>query len=80
MNISLFADYPDVLNIEQVRTALNIGKNAAYDLIRNRQLRYFKVGTSIRIPKQCLIDFVIDECYNDNLTNGQSVQHKEVRV
>lgn len=80
MENSLFTTYPDVLNIEQLRSALNIGRNAAYDLIRNNQIRYFKVGSSIRIPKKCLVDFVMGQCYNDCLTNGQSVDREEVRV
>lgn len=80
MEKTLFTTYPDVLNIEQLRSALNIGRNAAYDLIRKNQIRYFKVGSSIRIPKKCLVDFVMGQCYNDFLTNGQSVDRKEVRV
>ena len=74
MDLNIFMKYPDVLSVEQMRSALGVGRNAAYNLIKSKKIPYFRVGSSIRIPKQCLIDYIIGECYNSSLTNGQSVE------
>ena len=37
---------------------LDIGRNTAYELVRTKQIRSVKVGRQLRIPKQCLIDYL----------------------
>ena len=51
-------DYPDVLTVENVKEILQIGRKSAYRLIEQNKLRHFRIGTIIRIPKQCLIDYL----------------------
>lgn len=67
-----FASYPDVLTVNQLQEALNIGRNMAYGLISNNKIKHFTIGKSIRIPKKWLIDFVLSSCYDDQC-NGQVV-------
>ena len=66
----MFANYPDVLNIEQLQDALSIGRNTAYQLIKTEQIKSIRIGKSIRIPKKYLMDFVMPECYNINTAIG----------
>ena len=51
-------DYPDVLTVEQVKEILQIGRRSTYRLIEANEIRHFKIGTKIRIPKQCVIDYL----------------------
>ncbi len=59
----MFDSYPDVLTIPQLANALNIGTNKAYQLITDNELRFIRIGKSIRIPKCWLIEYI---------TNGQT--------
>ena len=74
---NLFNNFPDVLSVKQLQSALQIGRNKAYELIKNNTVKYFKVGKEIKIPKQFLIDYVVNSCYNGDAT-GKLQTHKEV--
>jgi len=60
----MFKDYPDVLTVEQFAEAIGIGKNKAYELIKNRVIGYKRIGRKILIPKCCLIDYMQSAMYN----------------
>lgn len=49
---------PLALSVEELATALNIGKNTAYDLVRSGQIQSVRVGRQIRIPKIALTAFL----------------------
>lgn len=51
----IFKDYPDVVTIEQLQKMLNIGRNSAYELVRNDAIKTVKVGTRYLIPKANVI-------------------------
>ena len=51
-------ELPLVLNIEILMAILNIGRNSAYELVRSGQIRSFRIGTQIRIPRQAVADFL----------------------
>ena len=51
----LFASYPDMLTVEQLAQALNIGRSMAYRLVRTGQVRSLRFGTAIRVPKTALV-------------------------
>lgn len=55
----MFDNYPDVLTVVDVKTALCIGKNAVYALIKNKQIKAIKIGNTYRIPKSNLIAYVM---------------------
>lgn len=56
----MFANYPDVVGVEQMCTMLGgIGKKTAYDLLKNGDIRYVKIGKSYKIPKICVIEYLI---------------------
>lgn len=60
----LFTQYPDILSINDLRSALGIGRTKAYELVGSGQIRSIKVGKSIRIPKTSLLDYVKESSYN----------------
>lgn len=52
------ADIGDLLSPIEVRKFLGIGKNAVYKLIQDNEIKHFKIGKNIKIPKQCLVEFI----------------------
>jgi len=57
----MFRNYPDILTVEEVCSALNIGKNTAYQLIKNGDLKSIRIGKVHKIPKIWLIEYVLGE-------------------
>ena len=48
----MFADYPDVVDVSGLQSMLgNIGKQKAYELVREGTIKAIKVGKLYRIPK-----------------------------
>ena len=60
----MFTQYPDIMSVNQLKSALGIGRNKAYELVRTGTIRSIKIGTAIRIPKTSLLDFVGENRYN----------------
>ena len=73
----MFNDYPDVLTIEDLQIALNIGRSTAYRLIRNGGIRHLRIGKNIKIPRRYLMDYIETACYNNTTATGESVQSEE---
>lgn len=54
----MFENFKDVLTINEACTALSMGKNTLYKLIKLGRLKCIQVGKKYLIPKVCLIDFI----------------------
>ena len=54
----MFREYPEVVTVENVMEMLGIGRNLAYDIIRNGRLKTVKIGKRYIIPKQSVINFL----------------------
>jgi len=54
----MFENYPEIITVDELREILFIGKNQAYNLLRNREIQAVKVGTVWRIPLKSVIDFL----------------------
>lgn len=48
--------------VQEIMKILDIGKNAAYQLVKEQKFKSMRIGTSIRISKDSF-----DEWLNDNL-------------
>lgn len=57
----MFRNEPDVLTVPEAAKLLRIGKNQAYELVRNGRLGAIKLGKKIIVPKLSLIDFCRNE-------------------
>ncbi len=56
---AMFSNYPDVVSIKELCTMLGgVGPKAAYRLLHNGDILYFRIGKAFRIPKQSVIDFL----------------------
>ena len=60
--IKMFANYPDVLGIKDLRQALGIGRAGAYKLLEAGKIQSFKIGNTYKIPKSALIEYVNQQC------------------
>ena len=61
----MFSNYPDVMSVGDLQSALGIGRTKAYELVNSGLFPVIRVGKSIRIPKKSLLDYVNRPVYND---------------
>lgn len=66
----MFNQYPDIMSVNDLRTALSIGRTKAYDLVHSGEIKSIKVGSAIRIPKKSLLDYLGLREYNQNEVDG----------
>lgn len=57
----MFRNEPDVLTVPEAAKLLRIGKNQAYELVKNGSLEAIKLGKKFIVPKPALIDFCQNE-------------------
>lgn len=74
--MDIFSSFPDIMSVKQMQAALQIGRNKAYDLIKDNSVKHFKVGKEIKIPKKFLVDYITASCYNGGAT-GKPQMMKE---
>lgn len=60
--IAMFAEYPDVVKVDELREMLGgISRKLAYKLLSDHEIRSVRVGRAYKIPKVCIIDYLIGE-------------------
>lgn len=57
-DLIMLNEYSEILTVEDVMEILNIGKNAAYDLFRNGEIKCFRLKNRWKVPKQAIIDYI----------------------
>lgn len=57
---TMFPEYPDIVTINQLRRMLGISRQFAYELIAKQKIKALKIGNAFKIPKVCVIDYIID--------------------
>lgn len=58
----MFTSYPDIVTISQMRKMLGgIGVSLAYKLLKQRKIRSLKIGREYKIPKSCIIEYLLEE-------------------
>ncbi len=63
MEDNLLADYSDILNVEELRQVLKLGRTAVYKLLSKGDIKSVKIGNSYRIPKKYVIDYLYNNVY-----------------
>ena len=57
----LFTNYPDIVDISQMRKMLgNIGITLAYKLLKEKRIKSIKIGREYRVPKSCIIEYLLN--------------------
>jgi len=49
---------PIVMTVPEMAEILQIGRNAAYDLVKSGAVRSIRIGRNIRIPQAALLDYL----------------------
>ena len=57
----MFTEYPDIVNIVQLKEMLGIGITLAYRLVRNKTIKALKVGRQYKIPKRNVIAYLTNQ-------------------
>lgn len=57
-NNKSFSDYEELISIDDVCDALNIGKNTAYDLLKSGEIKSFRIGRVWKIPKASMQEYI----------------------
>ena len=59
---SMFENYPDVVEVDDLRKMLGgISKKLAYRLLSDQEIRSVRVGRTFKIPKICVIEYLMGE-------------------
>jgi len=66
----MFNKYPDILSVQDVQRALAVGRSTAYRLINSGEIKHWRIGRTVKIPKPFLIDFVNNSCYNNSVVEN----------
>ena len=56
--VSTLESLPLLLTVGEMASVLRIGRNSAYQLVKDGNLQSIHVGRSIRIPRNALIQFM----------------------
>lgn len=54
----MFDNYKDVLTVNEVCSALSMGRNSVYELLQNGSIKSIKIKKKYYVPKPFLIDFI----------------------
>ena len=73
-NNTMFAEFPDLLTPTEMQKALGIGRNMTYRLLNSGKIRHMRLGLAYRIPKICLVDFVVSSCCHDVVASNPTSQ------
>lgn len=59
---TIFDGYPDVVEVEMLCEMLGgISRKLAYRLLSGQEIHSIRIGRSYKIPKVCVIDYIIGE-------------------
>lgn len=60
--MTMFEKYPDVVEVNDLRVMLGgISKKLAYRLLADQEIRSVKIGRTYKIPKVCIIEYLMGE-------------------
>lgn len=53
-----FADFPDVVSVEELGIMLGISTKTAYKLLKQNKIKHFMIGRIYKIPKINILKFI----------------------
>ncbi|MCD8013878.1 MAG: helix-turn-helix domain-containing protein [Lachnospiraceae bacterium] len=51
-------NYEELLTVKEVQQLLGIGKNTAYDLVRQKKIKCFRIGKLWKVPKRAIEEYI----------------------
>lgn len=72
----LFQDFPDVVNITEMREMLGgISSKSAYKLLQEGKISYFRIGRVYKIPKINILMYLNLFVFNFDQSNFNTLLH-----
>ena len=71
----LFSKYQDIMSVDEAAEALRCRKKIIYDILTDGTLQSFKIGSTYKIPKEWLIDYIIEYGY----LNTENIMEERTR-
>ena len=59
--LTMFKKYPDVVSVEILQDMLGICRKNAYLLVKENKIRSARVGRSYKIPKLCVVEYLVNQ-------------------
>ncbi|MCM1528009.1 MAG: helix-turn-helix domain-containing protein [Bacteroides sp.] len=56
--LALFAEYPDIVTVEQLSTMLGISTKTAYKLVKEEKIKSIHIGRTYRIAKIHILKYL----------------------
>ena len=60
LQYQMFDKFNDILSVDDLCQALNIGRNTAYKLLNNGTIKSIRIGKVHKIPKVSLIGYALN--------------------
>ena len=57
-NETMLDQYEDLMTVQDIQEVLHIGKNRAYELLRDGTISSIRLGKSWKVPKEAVISFL----------------------
>ena len=57
----MFPEYPDIVTVKDLREMLGISRKLAYKLLDYGYIHAVKIGTTLKIPKISVINYVMEK-------------------
>lgn len=54
----MFAEYDDIVSIEDVMKMLHIGHSNVYKLLREKEIKHIRIGVKYIIPKKSIVEYI----------------------
>ena len=51
-----------LLTVSEMAKVLKVGRNKAYELISDNEIKFIKIGKQIRIPATCIEQWIESQC------------------
>lgn len=70
----------EIISVDKMMKILYIGKNAAYDLLNNGEIKAFRIGNTWKIPRAAIDEYIINSINNSQLKNEDKPKKKQKLV
>ena len=54
----MFAEYDDIVSIEDVMKMLHIGRSNVYKLLREKEIKHIRIGVKYIITKKSIVEYI----------------------
>ena len=59
--MEMFKAYDDVLEVDDLQKMLSVSRVSVYTLLKNKEIKAFKIAGAYKIPKACVIEYIMDK-------------------